>query len=270
MIATDWLPRLLRRDRAHVQAPGFHGDYASWEDARRASQGYDDGAILEKTRVASAAARDDESVFERDSVLLPRPERPYPLLACLLAAALKAGGRLSVLDFGGSLGSTYFQCRPFLSGIDHLRWAVVEQSHYVAVGRREFTSDVLTFHDTPEEAHAAIRPDLLLLASVLPYVSEPHATLARLLSLRIPSIVVDRTPFLGSDRDRLTVQVVPPEIYPASYPAWFFGQTRLLSTFDRAGYRVAEEWPCVDDYSPDGERAEYKGFLFVARESKPS
>jgi putative methyltransferase (TIGR04325 family) len=187
-----------------------------------------------------------------------------------LAAALKAGGRLSVLDFGGSLGSTYFQCRPFLSGIDHLHWAVVEQSHYVAVGRREFTSDVLSFHDTPEEAHAVIRPDLLLLASVLPYVSEPHATLARLLSLRIPSIVVDRTPFLCSDRDRLTVQVVPPEIYPASYPAWFFGESRFLAAFDRAGYRLVEDWPCPDDYSPAGERAEYKGFLFVGRESKAS
>jgi putative methyltransferase (TIGR04325 family) len=270
MIATDWLPRLLRRDRAHVQPSGFHGDYASWEDARRASQGYDDGAILEKTRVASAAARDDESVFERDSVLLPRPERPYPLLACLLAAALKAGGRLSVLDFGGSLGSTYFQCRPFLSGIDHLRWAVVEQPHYVVVGRREFTSEVLGFHDTPEAACVAVTPDVLLLSGVLAYLSDPYEMLERLLGLRIPSIVVDRTPFLRSDRDRLTVQVVPPEIYPASYPAWFFGQTRLLSTFDRAGYRVAEEWPCVDDYSPDGDRAAYKGFLFVGRESKAS
>lgn len=270
MITKQLLPRLLGRDRVHEKSPGFHGDHTSWEEARRESRGYDDAAILEKTRIASAAARDDESVFERDSVLLLHPERPYPLIACLLAAALKCHGRLSVLDFGGSLGSTYFQCRPFLSGIGNLRWAIVEQPHYVAVGRREFSSDVLSFHDTPEEASAAIRPDILLLASVLPYVPEPHVTLARLLRLQIPSIVMDRTPFLKSDRDRLTVQVVPPEIYAASYPAWFFGQTRLLAAFDRAGYHAAEDWPCSDNYSLDGDTAVYKGFLFVKHESQAS
>jgi len=264
MIATDWLPRLLRRDGARAQLPGFHGDYASWDDARRASRGYDDGVILEKTRAASAAARDDESVFERDAVLLPHPERPYPLIACLLAAALESGGRLSVLDFGGSLGSSYFQCRPFLSAIGELQWAVVEQPHYVVVGRREFTSAVLCFHDTPEAACAAATPDVLLLSGVLAYLPDPYAMLKRLLGLRIPSIVVDRTMFLRSDRDRLTVQVVPPEIYAASYPAWFFGETRFLAVFARAGYRVRETWECDERWPVDDDEGIYKGFLFVA------
>jgi putative methyltransferase (TIGR04325 family) len=268
MIATDWLPRLLRRDRAYAQPSGFHGDYASWQDARLASRGYDDAAILEMTRIASAAARDDESIFERDSVLLPKPERPFPLVACLLSVAMRNQGRLSVLDFGGSLGSTYFQVRPLLIGLDHLRWAVVEQPHYVAVGRREFTSNVLNFFDTPGEACAAGRPDLLLLASVLPYLADPHGRLDELLRLRIPAIVVDRTPFLRSDRDRLTVQVVPPEIYSASYPAWFFGETRFRSAFERAGYRAVEEWSCSDTYSPQGDTADYKGFFFIATGEK--
>jgi len=264
MIARGWLPRLLRRERGRCAKPGYHGNYVSWDEARQASQGYDDRSILEKTRRASAAARDDESVFERDAVLLPHPERPYPLIACLLAAAGRRGGRLSVLDFGGSLGSSYFQCRPFLSAIGELQWAVVEQPHYVVVGRREFTSAVLCFHDTPEAACAAATPDVLLLSGVLAYLPDPYAMLERLLGLRIPSIVVDRTMFLRSDRDRLTVQVVPPEIYAASYPAWFFGETRFLAAFARAGYRVRETWECDERWPVDDDEGIYKGFLFVA------
>lgn len=257
------LSRLLRGHEARMDTPGFHGDYGSWDKARGASRGYDDLSILEKTRQATAVARDDETAFERDSVLLPKPERPYPVIASLLATALRNEGRLSVLDFGGALGSTYFQCRPLLAGIAALRWAVVEQPHYVATGRREFSSDVLNFHDAPEEACATVRPDLLLLSSVLPYLPEPYAMLDRLLRLGIPTIVVDRTPFLRSDRDRLTVQVVPPEIYSASYPAWFFGETKFLAAFHGRGYRVAEEWPGNDDYSPNGDDAVFKGFFFL-------
>lgn len=270
MIVADWLPKLLGRDRNRTKIPGFHGDYGSWDEARGASRGYDDAAILEMTRLSIAAARDDESIFERDSVLLPKPERPFPLVACLLSVAMRNQGRLSVLDFGGSLGSTYFQCRPLLVGLDHLRWGVVEQPHYVAVGRREFSSAVLNFYDNPGEACEAGMPDLLLLASVLPYLADPYSSLDELLRLRIPAIVVDRTPFLRSDRDRLTVQVVPPEIYSASYPAWFFGETRFRMAFERAGYRAVEEWPCSDAYSPEGDTAVYKGFFFVAaREKNP-
>lgn len=263
MTMKRWLRRLLRRRKAWKNPLTFQGDYKSWDDARDASRGYDDQSILEQTRQATAVARDDETAFERDAVLLPKPERPYPLIASLLAAALGNGGRLSVLDFGGALGSTYFQCRPFLAGVATLRWAVVEQSHYVAVGRREFASDVLSFHAAPEEAAAAGRPDLLLLSGVLPYLPEPYAMLDRLLQLRVPTIVVDRTPFLRSDRDRLTVQVTPPEIYAATYPAWFFGETKFLATFRRHGYRAIEDWQGDDDYSPTGDHAAFKGFLFV-------
>lgn len=260
------IPPFLKRKRRRksADAGGFSGDFASWSDAQQRCGGYDQPSILEKTRTAIAEVRDGRAIFERDSVLLPRPERPYPLIACLLAAAGRRRGRLSVLDFGGSLGSTYFQCRPFLSGIDELQWAVVEQPHYVVVGRREFTSDVLRFHDTPEAACVAVTPDVLLLSGVLAYLPDPHAMLERLLGLRIPSIVVDRTMFLRSDRDRLTVQVVPPEIYAASYPAWFLGETRFLGAFARAGYQATETWVCDERWPVDDDEGIYKGFLFVA------
>jgi len=240
----------------------FEGDFASWSEAAAVCSGYEEPAILDKTRAAIAAVRDGKAAYERDSVLFDHPERPYPLIACLLATALADGGRLSVLDFGGSLGSSYFQCRPLLENVSHLHWTVVEQPHYVAVGRRDFTSDELSFHNTPEEAHRAVSPNLLLLSGVLAYLPAPRQTLNELLRLRISSVVVDRTAFLKSDRDRLTMQIVPSGIYPASYPAWFLGERRFVAAFQDHGYEHAEAWQGSDHYRLDGDECVFKGFLF--------
>ena len=69
----------------------------------------------------------------------------WPLLAGLLWVAAKHGGRLEVLDFGGSLGSSWFQNRAFLAGLGAVGWNVVEQSATVDVGRREFADETLCF-----------------------------------------------------------------------------------------------------------------------------
>jgi putative methyltransferase (TIGR04325 family) len=106
------LRHLLRQGRGSIR---FTGDYKSWEDAQKNSTGYSSPEILEKTRAAVLKVKAGQAEFERDSVAFDRPQHEFPLLAGLLRAAAAANGCLSVLDFGGSLGSTYFQSRKFLS-----------------------------------------------------------------------------------------------------------------------------------------------------------
>ena len=116
-IALDWTPTAVRRlMRAVVGRPGgFAGNYESWQAASRDATGYDDGAIVDRVLAASLAVRRGDALFERDSVLFHKPEPRYPLLAEMLAVGLQKGGRLSVLDFGGALGSLYYQHRSFLA-----------------------------------------------------------------------------------------------------------------------------------------------------------
>lgn len=259
------LKYLRRRRRGNAAAPPlFRGSFATWGEAQSICTGYDHPGILEKTRDAVARVRDGTAVYERDSVLFDRPERPYPLIACLLAAAHEFAGRLAVLDFGGSLGSTYFQSRPLLAGLKSVAWGIVEQPHYVQVGQREFTTDNLRFFASLDEASAAIRPNVLLLSGVLAYLPDPYDHLARMLAIGVRNVILDRTGFMVADRDQLAVQVVPPDVYDASYPAWFLGETRFRKTFARGGYYLAEEWIGSDGrHSIDGDEAVYKGFRFV-------
>jgi putative methyltransferase (TIGR04325 family) len=244
----------------------FDGDYGSWDDATRNSTGYDANVILEKTCAALLKVKSGEAVYERDSVLFDKIQHSFPVLAGLLRAAQAHDGRLCVVDFGGALGSSYFQCRGFLQAVQQFEWLVVEQSAHIACGRKNFESNQLRFYNTIEECKAGHQPNALLLSSVLQYLPNPYDVLQKLLSHRISHVIIDRTAFLVSDRERLTVQHVPDSIYPASYPAWFFSETKFTAAIESAGYSLAADFPSyVDDYSPEGEKGNYKGFIYEIR-----
>jgi putative methyltransferase (TIGR04325 family) len=241
------------------------GDYASWEEAKRESTGYADFEILAKTRASMLKVKSDPSLFERDSFLMTEPEYPFALITGLLRAALMQDGALSVLDFGGALGSSYFQCRRLLP-IAKVRWSVVEQPAHVACGRAEIEDEELKFYLSVEECLRSEQPKVLVLSSVLPYLPDPHALLAELLGLRFLNVIVDRTGFLLRDADRLTVQQVPEYIYKASYPAWFLSERKFLEHFEPS-YRTVARFRALDTLQPEDEPAIYLGFIFRLRES---
>ncbi len=58
-----------------------------------------------------------EAVYERDSIVLEKFQYSWPLTSGLLYAATMSNSKLNVLDFGGSLGSSYYQNRNYLKGI---------------------------------------------------------------------------------------------------------------------------------------------------------
>src|SRR5690606_1701818 len=107
------------------------------------------------------------AVFERDSMLFDEVHHSFPVLAGLLRAAAENAGSLSVLDFGGSLGSSYYQCKDFLAVIRELQWSVVEQEHFVRAGREEFSTDRLNFFYSIAECVESAAPNVALLSGVL-------------------------------------------------------------------------------------------------------
>ena len=130
-IARELLPPVLLRllRQAYGGAIHFEGDFATWEDARAHCTGYDNDEILAKVLAASLKVKAGEAAFERDSVLFDEIEYVWPVLTGLMWAAARSGGSLNVLDFGGALGSSYFQSKNFLQSLPDLRWNVVEQPH---------------------------------------------------------------------------------------------------------------------------------------------
>lgn len=259
-VVQDWIPPIaLRVARRLRTSQGFFGDYRSWEEAMRASSGYHSEHILEKVKDALLKVKRGQAIYERDSVLFDRTEYSWPLLTGLLWVASLNENRLNVLDFGGSLGSSYFQNRTFLSHLKELSWNVVEQQHFVRCGRQHFQDRTLRFYGSIEEYLAEKNPTVLLLSSVLPYLEKADEVLNGMLGRGFPYVIVDRTPFVTRGTERITVQRVPSWIYKATYPCRFFNEQRFLRAFVAAGYELV-----VDFETPDRANipSVFKGFIF--------
>lgn len=207
-----------------------------WPGAVAASAGYADAAILERVATATRAVMQGEAVAERDGIVLSRDERSWPVLAGLLWTAAERGGRLDVLDFGGSLGSIYFQNRRFLATLD-VRWAVVDLPHVVVRGRADIEDERLCFFETIAEATTTFPADVVLLGSSIQYIEHPYRLLEQLAALPHRRVIFDRTPFTPGETDHVVVQHVPPSIYPASFPSHVFGQARFIRTLEALGWR---------------------------------
>jgi putative methyltransferase (TIGR04325 family) len=245
----------------------FTGPYPTWENAAKQATGYDAGAILDHVREATRKVTHGEAAFERDSILFHEPEYPFPLLSVILRAAVERQGRVSVLDFGGSLGSVYHQCRPFLTGVVSLRWSVVEQPAFVEAGQQEFQTGELQFHRTINESVREDHPDVVLLSSVLQYLPDPDAIARQIADAGAQYLVIDRTPVRDRPDDLIVVQHVPASIYEASYPCRVFSRERLTGIF-------GPDYPCVSTFPSlrfealeHALDARYEGLVFQARTS---
>ncbi|WP_316822170.1 methyltransferase, TIGR04325 family [Pedobacter gandavensis] len=248
------------------QLYGWFGDYANWFEVVEKTSGYDAELILEKTKTAILKVKNGEAVYERDSVNFSEKQYPFPLISFLLHSAAIHKKPLHVLDFGGSLGSTYFQIREFLTPEICASWNVVEQGHYVNCGKEHFEDELLKFHHSIADCQKEQAIDLVILSSVTQYLEKPHEFLKELAAYQFPFLLFDRTAFHYGKQDRLTLQIVPPEIYEASYPSWFFNQDRFLNHFQDHYQLIAEFSSYVkgeETMQINGQELGYdKGFYF--------
>jgi putative methyltransferase (TIGR04325 family) len=145
---------------------GLSGNYRSWDEAMASSTGYDSEIILDKTCAALMKVKNGEVAYERDSVLFDEIKYSWSLLAGLMWVAARGGGTLNVLDFGGSLGSTYFQNQAFLSSLPGVRWNIIEQPRYVKAGKAWFENNRLHFYADIADCLTDTQPNVVLLSSV--------------------------------------------------------------------------------------------------------
>ena len=240
-VAREWLPPVALRFIAQLasQRLTFSAAPDGWAAAVARSSGYDHARILERVVSATREVVAGHAAYERDSVLFHEPDLRFEILAPLLRAALRHGGRLEVIDFGGSLGSTFRQCRPFIP-LAHVDWHVVEQAAFAAAGTAEFTTPELSFHSSIDDFPATALPRTLLASSVLQYLEDPLGHVRRWATLGIDTLIIDRTPMWGDAEDALCIQHVPRHIYPASYPCWVLSRERLLATLGKGWQLLAE------------------------------
>ncbi len=247
----------LRRNSIH-----FEGPFESWEAASANSTGYDADDILSRVLEATLKVKHGEAAFERDSVLFDNIDYPWPVTAGLMWAAARSDGRLDVLDFGGSLGSSYFQHAGLLSALADVHWNVVEQPHFTRAGRAELQDGRLRFHGSIAECMEESNPNVILVSSVLQYLADPDPVVAELCEVGSSAVIVDKTVVNASARHRIYLQHVPASIYPASYACRSLSESTLIANFSPT-YRLECAFDSTDPPPLAQIGSRYKGFLFI-------
>lgn len=200
-------------------SPYVEGNFSSYDEALRAANkflpdGYASNAILERVADSIQKVRRGEAAFERDGIAFQNEEYRFPLLAALLYVATQER-RLTVLDFGGSLGSTYFQNRKLLTNFP-IDWNVVEQENFVDYGKT-YVPEV-NFYRSIAECSQRKNINCLLISCSINYVDDPQKYFRDALNVDAKYLIVERTYFNFEPVNRIAIEHVPELIYKAVYP----------------------------------------------------
>jgi putative methyltransferase (TIGR04325 family) len=215
---------------------------------------------LDKCKNSLLQVKNGAAIYERDSVIFDQIQYSWGLLAGLQKVALNSDGKLCVLDFGGSLGSSFFQNKDFLA-VEDLKWCIVEQPNFIECGKEFFESDQLKFYYTIDECLLNERPNVLVLSSVLQYLNKPYEWIEKLIKLNFKYIIIDRTPFINNSMYIVNIQNVPDSIYKASYTMWFFNKENFLNKFKN--YKIISEYSSYadNDYLINGKVGSWAGII---------
>jgi putative methyltransferase (TIGR04325 family) len=266
-ILKELLPPILKKlilyFKKNKEKYDLNGEYSNWSEAKLESEGYDVQNILNKTADAVLKVKNGKAVYERDSVLFDDIEYSWPILAGLMWSASQSKGELNVIDYGGSLGSTYYQNRKFLKKVSNVRWNVIEQPEHVKLGRSKFQDEYLKFYESIEECVKETVPNVILLSSVIQYLEDPYKLIDELADTNCKILIIDRTPFWSGNSDRIFVQNVPVEIYEASYPSWVFSEKRFLSILS-LNWNIVEKFISIDKLT-SAINIEHKGLIAIRK-----
>lgn len=221
----------------------FQGGYCSFSEASSASLGYDAEEIFNKSAQAALAVKTGQAKYERDSVLFYDNKKMFELLYAI-TSTYNTQGRVDILDYGGGMGSMYFQHREMLRDFNYT-WIIKEQRKFVEYGNCNLADDILSF---TEEMTSAINANMVILGSSLQYIEDAQMVLKEIIEMKPYIVFIDRTPVCtGGNNDSLIYgvfrEIVHKPIYEAQYPMYVFDKDVMYNFMKNQGeYALVAEW----------------------------
>jgi putative methyltransferase (TIGR04325 family) len=264
-----FIKKIFKKKKKEVvsRAILWKGSYKNFEDAKALCTGYEAENILETVRASTKKVTKGEAVYERDGYIFNELQHNWPLIAMLKTIAAKSNNVLNVIDFGGSLGSTYNYVSKVLSPAINITWNVIEQDNFYACGKAEFETENVKFYKTIDECIAVNKNiNILLLSSVLQYLPNVSVFIDDIKKYEFEYVLMDRTSFTKFNEGFWTVQKVPEHIYTAMYPCYFFNYNKLVESF--SGYKALYNFESTYDTAQlvNGNISTWNGLLLSLKE----
>jgi putative methyltransferase (TIGR04325 family) len=200
----------------------FYGVYSSYEEASA-----DIPASLN-----SGWDNEESAQLWTDDIAPSRPSL-YPVFFWL-SILLREGSTL--VDYGGSIGTTYYSYKRFLDPPAGLTWHVVEVPHIAESGRRiaEREGSPLVFSSEPGKAPPA---DILLAAGAIQYMKESLPGFIDSFVSPPKRVIVNKVP-LTDGPGYWTLQ----NFGTAVSPYQVYNKAQFFSYFEQNGYVVKDRW----------------------------
>ena len=172
----------------------------------------------------------------------------------------------SLIDFGGSIGLTYYRYLRFASLPANARWTVVELPKIVAEGRRVAAREAAINLEFETAIEAVPECDILLSAGALQLMERSVPGLLEMRAAKPPHIILNK------------ISLTPGEAYwtlqnygPAISPYRVYNEAEFIGYFENAGYELVDRWavPELDCYVPfHPERCvpAFAGFYFAKQD----
>jgi putative methyltransferase (TIGR04325 family) len=179
---------------------GSRREYRSFAEAERlVESGYASAElarlVVKKTEIFRASSSAENTTISSGE---------FALFSALLS--LQEFRPISILDFGGGAGATYYRARRWASA-PSIEWRVVETDVMVAAAGPTAPEELSFYPDLSSAiADMPTAPDLVLVSSALQYLDRPEAVLAELVDLGSRRFVVSRTPLATSTRVHTLIQ----------------------------------------------------------------
>jgi putative methyltransferase (TIGR04325 family) len=232
------LARRLRR------RPRLEGPFVSWDVAAERATGWDSPRITELALAAALKVKNGTAAFERDSRTYDRIIYSPTILAALLLAVARYR-RLNVIDFGGGLGSNYFQNVKMIRALAEtpISWNVIERPALAKIGAEQFQTVELRFH--AEFAAARLENAVLLFTSSLQYVPDAFGFLEEAIR-GIDIVALDHVLVSADKNHAIFLQHLDPRRFgKVTLATWCFAKDALIGWFAARGFVLVEHFQGV-------------------------
>jgi putative methyltransferase (TIGR04325 family) len=231
----------------HPTRSWFEGPIPSWAEAIMRSDGWDAAVITSKTLESALQVRDGLAEFERDGVVQRTIVYSNAILTGIIFALSSGSKHLRVIDFGGGLGTGYFQNRKILQHLPSvsISWHVVERPDLATLGSQHFERPDLHFSPCLDVINANLEaaPDLFIFSGSFQFIVEPLTLLDQLINIEPRVLVFDRLLVAQSGKHAIFIQHPPATHYPATYPTWCFAKDLFIEQVIERGFNLIDEFP---------------------------
>lgn len=226
---------------ANDVSEGFHiweGVFDSFEEAGGSTSAFSEATWVSRSKEKALRLREQARTTAFASLASSTHEYCLPVVAALCQARK---GHLRILEFGGSVGFSFWSIVEALASPRDVEIHVVDNEKICEAGREVFAGEKrIVFHSSVPEGHF----DIVHCGSSIQY-SRDWAGRVRDLARAAPDyLVFDDLP-AGDIQTFVSLQ----NYYGAKIPHWFFGIREFIETITRVtGYRLCYKSRYVGTY----------------------